>query len=119
MFICARREELASRDLHFTLSVCVGPHPTHGCGSTCGHRRVSSLVVAPTNLTASVNGDTVALQWTAVSSVTSYVLEVGSFPGFADLAVFDTRSTATSVVAAGAAAELLGADPRAERQRHQ
>jgi hypothetical protein len=60
----------------------------------------SSLLAAPTGLTASVNGNSVMLHWAAGSvPVTSYIVEVGSFPGYTDLAVFDTGSVVTSMTA--------------------
>ncbi|MGQ0736156.1 MAG: hypothetical protein ACT4QD_21200 [Acidobacteriota bacterium] len=76
-----------------------------GC-STPSHTAAGLLITAqavepPTNLTASVNGDTVSLLWTGVSPATSYIIEVGSFRTGANLAVFDTQSTATSLVVTG------------------
>lgn len=53
---------------------------------------------APQGLSASVAGATVSFVWSApvVGTPSSYVLEAGSGPGLANLAVFDTGSTATS-----------------------
>jgi hypothetical protein len=46
---------------------------------------------APTNLNAQVLSDTVSLTWTAAAgAVTTYVIEVGSSSGQADLAIFTT-----------------------------
>lgn len=55
---------------------------------------------APTGLTSSSGGSTVALSWTAVAGATAYIIEAGSAPGAANLASFDTGSAATSFSAA-------------------
>jgi hypothetical protein len=49
----------------------------------------------PTNLVPVVSGSTVTLGWSPVATptVTSYVIEAGSAPGLADLAVVDTGTT--------------------------
>jgi hypothetical protein len=52
---------------------------------------------APSNLTASVDGSTVALSWTSSASGVLYQLEAGSRSGAADLVV--TRMSNTSAVA--------------------
>lgn len=55
----------------------------------------------PSGLQASVVGQQVTLTWTAPTdpaSVTSYVIEAGATSGAANLAVFDTGHTATSLV---------------------
>jgi hypothetical protein len=52
------------------------------------------------NLSASVTGDTVTLSWSAATTsdpATSYVIEAGSSPGAANLASFDTLTTATAL----------------------
>lgn len=54
---------------------------------------------SPTNLTASMSGSTVTLQWTAPPSgdpATSYTIEAGSTPGAGNIVTFDTGNTATS-----------------------
>ena len=58
----------------------------------------------PSNLTASVAGATVVLNWTppaAGGTLSSYVVEAGIAPGDASVTVFDTGSTATSLTANG------------------
>jgi predicted phage tail protein len=59
---------------------------------------------APGNLSTSSSGSTVTLTWTAPGSgdaTTGYVIEAGSAPGLANLAVVVTGSTATSFSATG------------------
>lgn len=59
---------------------------------------------APIGLTiASLNGGTVTLAWSPPASgvPSSYVVKAGSAAGLADLANFDTGTTATSLAAAG------------------
>jgi hypothetical protein len=56
----------------------------------------------PTNLTASVTGSSVTLNWSAPTSggaVASYVVEAGVTPGSSNVTVVDTGSTATSLTA--------------------
>lgn len=58
----------------------------------------------PSSLAASVSGLTVTLGWSAPSaggSPASYVIEIGSSPGAANLANVDTGSIATSYTASG------------------
>jgi PKD repeat protein len=60
--------------------------------------RAQEFVPAPTGFTAHIVGNAVTLSWNPpVVGVASYVLGVGSAPGLADLVIFDTRSTATSL----------------------
>jgi predicted phage tail protein len=64
----------------------------------------ATLSGAPQNLITSSMGSSVMLTWTAPASgdaAFSYVIEAGSAPGLADLAVVVTGSTATSFSAAG------------------
>jgi hypothetical protein len=58
-----------------------------------------SAVGAATNAVASIAGRDVTLGWSAASGASSYIVEAGSAPGLADLAVFNTGSTATSFFA--------------------
>lgn len=59
-----------------------------------------STPTAPANLVGTATGSTVQLTWTAASGpVSSYVLEVGSLAGAADLGTFDLGSAATSFAA--------------------
>jgi hypothetical protein len=58
----------------------------------------------PANLTATVVGSTVTLNWSppaAGGAVTSYVLEAGFTPGASNVVVFDTGSAAASLTASG------------------
>lgn len=57
----------------------------------------------PSNLTSTVNGNSVSLTWIAPGfgdAATSYLLEAGSFPGGSNLASFDTGNGATRLTAA-------------------
>jgi subtilisin len=59
---------------------------------------------APTGLTATVSGRAVTLAWQAPaggSTPRAYVIEGGSAPGLANLAVFDTSTPVTSVLVNG------------------
>jgi hypothetical protein len=56
---------------------------------------------APSNLSATVSGSTVTLNWTAPvggDAPTSYVVQAGSSTGLNNLANFDTGSTSTTLV---------------------
>jgi hypothetical protein len=62
---------------------------------------------APTGLTASSSGSTVTLAWTAPGGAcapTGYIIEAGSSPGLANLANFNTGSSATTFGASGVGA---------------
>jgi PKD repeat protein len=66
--------------------------------------RAQPTIASPTNFGASVVGNQVTLSWKPprygeTPAPTSYILEVGSAPGFRDLVVFDTRTAATSLQA--------------------
>ena len=60
---------------------------------------------APSSLTATVNGSSVTLNWTAPNPATcqptSYVIQAGSSPGLSDLASFSTGNAATSFSTSG------------------
>jgi hypothetical protein len=58
---------------------------------------------SPTGVSAIVSGGTVILAWTAPIGPppTHYVIEAGSSPGLADLAVFDTGNAVTTVTFPG------------------
>ncbi|MEZ5291338.1 MAG: carboxypeptidase regulatory-like domain-containing protein [Vicinamibacterales bacterium] len=58
---------------------------------------------APRAFTSRVSGNVVTLSWDApfFGPVTGYVLEAGTHPGAADIAVFNTGSSATSLVIPG------------------
>lgn len=51
---------------------------------------------APTGVTATISHGTVTLSWNGDAQAAAYVIEAGSAPGRADLAVFDTDSPLTS-----------------------
>jgi hypothetical protein len=53
----------------------------------------------PSRLSSVVDGSTVTLIWQANGTSASYVLEAGSTPGAADLALLDTQSASTSYTA--------------------
>lgn len=59
------------------------------------------LPMAPGNLTASVSGLNVTLNWAAGAGATTYVLEAGSSPGRTDVLVTDLASAATTLSAGG------------------
>lgn len=63
----------------------------------------SMCTSAPRNLAPSVSGSTVTLTWASptTGAPTSYVVQAGSGPGGANLANFDTGSSATTMVASG------------------
>ncbi|MEZ5291337.1 MAG: carboxypeptidase regulatory-like domain-containing protein [Vicinamibacterales bacterium] len=79
---------------------------------------------SPQEFTSQVSGNVVTLTWNApfFGPVTSYVLEAGTHTGAADIAVFNTGSTATSLVIPGVppgryflrlrALNALGASPQ-------
>ena len=69
---------------------------------------------APTALTFQVTGSTVKLLWTAASGATSYVLEAGSSAGAANLANFDTGSTAATYTASSVPAGVYYVRVRAK-----
>jgi hypothetical protein len=61
---------------------------------------------APRNLTSTVSGGTVTLNWSApvTGTATSYVIQAGSQAGMSNLANFDTGTNAVSLVATGVGA---------------
>jgi len=64
-------------------------------------------IVPPTGLTYSISGNNVTLAWSYPAGATmpaSFVLEAGSFSGAANLANYDTLSTATGYFAPGVGA---------------
>ena len=72
---------------------------TVGGGGTC-----TQPPLRPTNLTATANGSTVTVSWTAPNppcTATSYEVRAGSQPGTSNIASFNTGSTATSLTATG------------------
>jgi glucose/arabinose dehydrogenase len=57
----------------------------------------SSAPAPPTSFTYALTGQNVALNWAAAGDLTSVVLEVGSGPSLADIAVFALPGTARSI----------------------
>jgi hypothetical protein len=66
----------------------------------------------PTNFSAAVSGTTVSLLWTAVPGATSYRIETGSKPGWADLGVL-TATAEPALVATNVAPRVYFARIRA------
>jgi hypothetical protein len=62
---------------------------------------------APTGLTASASGSSFVLQWTGVAGAAAYVIEAGSTSGAANLALFDTGTTATAFSGTAAQAPTM------------
>jgi uncharacterized repeat protein (TIGR03803 family) len=56
---------------------------------------------APGGLSASVNGSTVVLNWTASPGATSYIIQAGSSPGQSNLANSGTGSSSPTITATG------------------
>jgi hypothetical protein len=82
-----------------------------GCGTSATSNEVALVVQggvggacpsAPRNLAASLSAQTLTLNWAEPASgvPTSYVVQAGDQPGRANLANFDTNSTALSLVSA-------------------
>jgi hypothetical protein len=65
--------------------------------SAIGARAV--LPNVPINLTLTVGGSTVTLQWSASPGAASYIVEAGSAPGLTNLANFDTGNASTVLTA--------------------
>jgi hypothetical protein len=100
--------ELSAPDVSgIDLATClVAPVPScfSGARITAANVDAAPVTSPPLNLTASVNGSTVVLVWTAPAvqdaPVNSYLIEVGSSPfAAADLASFDTGNAATTLTA--------------------
>src|SRR5439155_17708190 len=79
-----------------------------GCeGINVSAQRRLAAAAAPgpsANLTGSVSGSTVTLNWVAPTSAdpaTSYIVEAGSSAGATNIAVFDTGSAATTLTVTG------------------
>jgi hypothetical protein len=104
----------ASADPPATLLVASGPiaafgpniewndFRTAGAGLFLAAPDLGSVVApgAPSNLTSSVSGNTVIVQWAAPGPPdppTSYVIEAGAASGATNIATFDTGRTATSL----------------------
>jgi hypothetical protein len=87
---------VASNEIIVSVGGFGGPTPC-GCAGT---------LTAPTGLSSVVSSSNVTLNWSPSFGATpaSYVIEAGSYPGAANLANFDTLSTATSFFAPGVGA---------------
>jgi hypothetical protein len=84
------------------LAACLSGVSVEGCISMVSS--ASDSLSAPRNLVASVNGSTVTLIWAPPSlggSVSTYVIEAGSRPGVADIAVLPTGNALTYIVVGG------------------
>jgi hypothetical protein len=87
-----------------TISGTATSGPSNEVVVTVGSGSCTVAPAAPTGLVSSVAGSTVSLRWSASGgSPQSYVLEVGSSPGLADLARLDLGQPATTFTAANAA----------------
>lgn len=97
---------LANNAIAFESSSALVPEDTNGSADI--YVFADPLVPGPpTALAASSTGSSVALTWRAPatgSSPRSYIVEAGSGPGLADLANFNTGTTATSFSAEAVAA---------------
>jgi fibronectin type III domain protein/matrixin len=104
---------------HASGNVMMSPNPLPNCSSgpsglaaddIDGIRSIyppgsgGGLPGPPSGLSATVNGTTVTLNWSAPASgtpITTYVVEAGSAPGLTNLVVVPTNSTLTSVTFTG------------------
>ncbi len=93
-----------------SFSTCSGGSPGPSADDLAGIRAIYPAATttaapgAPTGLTTSSSGSTVFLSWTAGASggaATGFIIEAGSSPGLANLANFNTGSTATSYLSGG------------------
>lgn len=75
--------------------------PIASCAATRFGRlatAAAAVSAAPGNFRASVSGNVVQLDWTAIAEpVISHQLEAGSGPGLSDLAIFNTGTSAATV----------------------
>jgi Fibronectin type III domain len=74
-----------------------------GVLTTAANREPAEITSAPLSLSATVNGNTVVLSWTAPASgqVLTYTIEAGSAPGLTNLASVNTGSASTSLTVPG------------------
>lgn len=84
-----------------TSAGCGIPVPQKWPGARMRVEALAAPAPAPTNLTASVSGSTVVLNWTASPGATSYIIQAGSTSGQSNLANSGTGSSSPTLTVTG------------------